>query len=50
MAGRETNDGKWADFGSDGRVESINGESVDRGLSGTTCWDKDGKRSSVECR
>lgn len=42
MEGRKANDGAWVETGSDDRVESVNGSEVERGMSGTTCWDSDG--------
>lgn len=39
---RTSNDGREVDFKSDGSVDKVDGESVERGMSGTTCWDKDG--------
>lgn len=33
--GRTSNDGQNIQYGGDGRVESVNGQPVERGMSGT---------------
>jgi hypothetical protein len=41
MGGRTNSDGQWVEFGSDGSVESVGGESVSSHDSGTACWGDD---------